>query len=240
MLTRKTQLTRLTRQCADALAKLANALLPSKTQLTRLTGCRKPAPLGLLERLLRALASRLKPCLPQLARGPRLLLQDIALQFLLGDGLAAAAKSSGAHGLRPHTLLRDIALTADVRHCLVDYRLLVGVHKSADARWRELTGGAIKCLLSLLHLRRNACGCVAQKSDALLQTLNALLHLRRNACGCVAQKADALLQTLDALLHEGRYAFRGLAQKPHTLLQARNTLIRNKPLARGYRARPLV
>ncbi len=87
------------------------------------------APLLLFKRRLRTLRGRLKPACPHLGRGPRLLVQNIALQFLFGHGLTRPAKGTCADGLGPQPCARDIPLATNIPQRLLDCRVFETAHK---------------------------------------------------------------------------------------------------------------
>lgn len=155
LLRRKTQLGRLTSaalcklfrrkpELTSLTGRLQGSARPCLSQLTCKTGGLLRAALLRLKRLLRTLRSAFKAGLPHLARGPSLLFQDVALQLLLGHGLAAAAERSGAHGLRANALLCDLALTGDILKRLLDSVALKLIHKCASGRGVKRPRGAPK------------------------------------------------------------------------------------------------
>jgi hypothetical protein len=73
---------------------------------------------------------RLKACCTKLCRGARLLLKDVALQFLLGNRLPRATKGTSLHGLSTNLLLCKLSLTADVRQCLLHCGFFKRAHET--------------------------------------------------------------------------------------------------------------
>lgn len=121
--------------------KLTRRLRGRKSSLRALSP-KRPGKLGGLlrsallrfKRCLRPLGRRLKAGLPHLRRGPSLLFQDVPSQFLLCNRLPRTAESPCPDRLRSNTLLRDLALTGDVRQRLLDCGVLILVHEPAGRR----------------------------------------------------------------------------------------------------------
>ena len=245
LLCRKTKLTLLLRTGG-------RQLLCRKTKLTCRLRRREPGlralrteSAGKLRRLLRpsllrferrlcALRGRLVTRLTHLRRGPPLLLQDVALEFLLGNGLTATAKRTRSDSLRPNTLLGDRALTGNIGQRLLNRRIFELVHKRCNRARLEAfrrscqTGDALprrggaqcSCLLqSLSRLRGDApsiCNGLSLIRRCLIRRcLSASPRSSRNVPCCshdVANAAKRLLVSTNAacrcLLSRGPRSFR--------------------------------
>ena len=99
-------------------------------------------PLLLFKGLLRALGCRFKARRPHLRRGPPLLLQNIASEFLLGHGLTRSAKSARANGLRRNALLRKLPLPRNIGQRLLHGSILKLPHKRRNLRRIKPPAGA--------------------------------------------------------------------------------------------------
>jgi hypothetical protein len=184
------------------------------------------APLLLLESLLCALRGRFEARGPHLSRRATLLLQNVALQFLLGHRLTLSAESARPNRLGPNALLRYLALTTDVRQGLLDGRIFklphegrdlgriepgAGACQSGNALLRRRAAHAGRAHQSLLRLGRRS----ARPRGCQIGTELRTAHLTANAArqalqrasahaGSLLRRADAAKKLADALLTKAR------------------------------------
>ena len=226
LLCRKAKLTLLLRRlCGQLLcrkAKLTGGLCCRQTGLCalraqsagKLRRLLRPSLLR-FKRRLRALCGRLKACLPHLRRGPPLLLQDIALKFLLGHRLTGATKGACANSLRPDALLCNLALTRNVGQSLLHRGVVKLVHKGSGGSRVKRRSRARQACNTLLRGGR-------PKGPRLLQRLSRLRGNSASTLNCRGLVRSRLLRgRLTACTHRRRHS----ARRAHNIANAAKSLL---------------